>query len=135
MYLLDTNAISETAKPKPNAGLTAWLDSVPPTTLFISALTIGEISHGIEKLPAGERRRQLTRWAEQLVRDTMRGRIIPLDTSSAQEWGRLYASARQAIPVLDGLIAATAIVRDFKVVTRNERHFIAAGAGVFNPWT
>ncbi len=120
-YLLDINIISETVKPKPNLQLIEWLKQVPSESLYLSALSIGEIRKGIELLTASKKKEALTLWLEKDLTLMFDGRIAKVDTRVAEIWGQL--SARHHTPVIDGLIAATAMANNFKLVTLNIRDF------------
>lgn len=104
--------------------------------LFVSALSVGEISQGVELLPNGRRRRTLTAWLGEL-RTVFSGRILPVDADIAIRWGRLSAKAKakgRLLSVVDGLIAATAERTGYQIVTRNEKDFEVTGIAVLNPW-
>jgi predicted nucleic acid-binding protein len=132
MYLLDTCVISEARRRAPHA--VAWLRSTRPETLFLSALTVGEIMKGVTmKLrtdpPAAA---ALLRWLDDL-RLIYADRILPVDEAVATRWGRLMAERPR--PMVDTLIAATALVHNKIVVTRNVADFADAGVTVLDPWT
>lgn len=133
MYLLDTNVISEFVRPKPNARCIEWCRSKPPSSFFLSAITIGEIQRGIEKQrkPRPRRAQKLEAWLDDLLH-TYRERILPLDTASAREWGRFVQALGHSGADLQ--IAAIASVRGLTVVTRNTRHFIRTGVSVLDPF-
>lgn len=134
-YLLDTNVISEVRKGTScNASVAAWFASVDADELFISALVLGEIRKGIEKLRAreAERAESLDRWLTALETD-YRDRIVGVDAAVADAWGRM--SARRPTPVIDSLLAATAAVHGLILVTRNEDDVAELGARVLNPFT
>ena len=137
-WLLDTCAISEYAKRAPNRNVIAWLDAQDELSLFISVITLGEIEKGILKLRATDahRSQKLTAWLG-LVEQRFSGRILPLDSASLHVWAQLSANAELAgkpLPVMDGLIMATAQCHGLTVVTRNVQDF-AHYPQVLNPWT
>ena len=137
-WLLDTCAISEYAKRAPNRNVIAWLDAQDELSLFISVITLGEIEKGILKLRATDahRSQRLTAWLG-LVEQRFAGRILPLDSASLHIWAQLSANAELAgkpLPVMDGLIMATAQCHGLTVVTRNVQDF-AHYPQVLNPWT
>jgi predicted nucleic acid-binding protein len=131
MYLLDTCVISEARRRTPQA--VTWLRSTRSETLFLSAITIGEIMKGITmKLrtdpPAAA---VLLRWLDEL-RVIYASRILPIDHEVATSWGRLMAERSR--PAMDTLIAATARVNNKIIVTRNVADFTDAGVTVLDPW-
>lgn len=137
-WLLDTCAISEYAKRAPNRNVIAWLDAQDEASMFISVITLGEIEKGILKLRATDahRSQKLTAWLG-LVEQRFAGRILPLDSASLHVWAQLSANAELAgkpLPVMDGLIMATAQCHGLTVVTRNVQDF-AHYPQVLNPWT
>ena len=137
-YLLDTCVISEPTKKRPSRKALTWLDVQDEMSLFLSVLTLGELHKGISKLPRSRRKSQLHQWVEQDLPRRFTGRILPVDQEIAARWGRMTGEAEQAghpIPVLDGLLAATALVAGMTLVTRNTPHMVHTGAMVFDPWT
>ena len=134
-YLLDTNVLSEIRKPNGNAVVKAFVNALREEDIFISALSIGEIAFGIEKLPAGPKKTELLIWLTQKLPERFGNRIIPVDVDIMAEWGRLQARARQTLPVVDSMIAASALARRLTVVTRNTKDFEKIeGLDLFNPW-
>jgi predicted nucleic acid-binding protein len=137
-FLLDTNCISEDIKPKPNPGVVAWLKETDFSLLYLSVLTLGEVRKGIEGLPSGRRKLHLQIWLDTGLRSQFGDRLLPIDGAVAERWGLLESQAkygRRALPIIDGLLAATAIEHDLTVVTRNTKDFDAAHVSTFNPWT
>lgn len=135
-YLIDTCALSEFTKASPSPSVDAWFAQLPEGTDFASVLTLGELEKGISKLKSGKKRASLERWAAAL-RDRFRGRILAVDEAVALEWGRISARVEaegHPVPVIDGLIAATAIVHGLCVVTRNVADIERTGAPIINPW-
>ena len=136
-FVLDTCALSETARPAPDAGFMAWLDQQDAANLFVSVLTIGEIEKGIAALAAGRKRTTLANWLATL-RNVYAARVLPIDDAIAALWGRMAADAERrgrVLGVVDGLIAATAQHHGYSVVTRNSADFEAAGVSLLNPWS
>jgi toxin FitB len=132
-YLLDTNVISETRKSRPDAGVVAFLSAAGAEGLFLSVLTLGELRKGV----ALKRRTdpvvaiELGIWVEG-IETNFADRILPIDSAIALRWGEL--SAGRSLPVIDMLIAATALNRDLTLVTRNTRDFESSGALLLDPW-
>ena len=134
-FLVDTNVLSESAKPKPDAGVMAWLRE-NERDLYVSTITIGELRRGIERLPEGARKTKLRHWLQSLC-DCMQGRVLGFSTSSAHVWGQLKAkwdAAGLVIPTLDSQIAAVAQRHGLTVITRNTRDFVKTGVKVLNPF-
>ena len=131
MFLLDTNVLSAIRKRVPEA--TVWLSTVERGTTWVSVITLGEIARGVHM----KRRRdpvaaaRLERW-HKLVQDLYRDRLYDIDEEIVLEWGRI--DALRTRDVADGLIAATALVHNLTVVTRNVADFADTGVRVVNPW-
>ncbi|MGA8820484.1 MAG: type II toxin-antitoxin system VapC family toxin [Xanthobacteraceae bacterium] len=132
-FLLDTNVISEPRRKRPDTKVMSWLKHVESTALSISVLTLGEIAKGAAQCAEHDRTQAETiyRWLA-LVRSNYADRTIPVESAIAETWGRL--AAKRPMPVIDGLLAATALVRGLTLVTRNVRDFADVGISVFNPW-
>jgi toxin FitB len=132
-YLLDTNVVSEMRKRSPDSNVEAWYDSVPGSELFLSVLTIGEIRMGVERARRKDpvRAASLENWLTRL--ETAYGdHIVPVDTAIADTWARL--SVPDPLPVIDGLLAATAYDRGWVFVTRNAKDARRSGVRVLNPF-
>jgi predicted nucleic acid-binding protein len=132
-YLLDTNVISELRRKEPDPRLLDWYYSVPSGQLFVSVLTIGEIRLGIERLRRKDLARAdaLERWLRGL-RGNYQDRIIDIDIETAQEWGRM--NVPDPLPVIDGMLAATAKVRGWTLVTRNIADVASSEVALLNPF-
>jgi predicted nucleic acid-binding protein len=129
--------ISELVKLKPNQSVTNWVSSQSENHLYLSVITIGEIQKGISKLSESRKKKKLTIWLQNDLRERFSGRIVPIDEQIALNWGFIHASSEQngtIIPTIDGLIAATGITQNMTVVTRNVKDMEASGAVLFNPW-
>ncbi len=133
-FLIDTCALSELTKKNPSLHVSRWFDGTPSGALFISALTLGEIRNGIQRLPAGRRRSRISVWLENDLPAWFEDRVLPINGQVADEWGRLTARLKDPLPAIDGLLAATAIHHRLTVVTRNESDFAPAGIAILNPW-
>ena len=134
---LDTCALSAYAKKAPAPEVIAWLAEQDEASLFISVITLGEIEKGILKLRKTDPRRsqKLTAWLGK-VEQRFAGRILPLDAAALHVWAQIAAHAElagQPLPVMDGLLMATAQCHGLTMVTRNVQDF-APYPQVFNPW-
>jgi toxin FitB len=137
-FLLDTNIVSELLKPRPHSGVTVWVDSTDETLLYLSVLTLGEIRKGISSLPDTPRRAALEAWLDLDLVLRFSDRILPIDHVIADRWGRIAgspAARKSPLPVIDGLLAATALEHNLTLVTRDTRHAHTAGVAFFDPWT
>ncbi len=136
-FLLDTNVISELIKPKPDANVVRWIEETDESILFLSVLTLGEIRDGIERLSLGRRRGRLESWLAIDLRARFVNRILAIDEAIAERWGTLVATAAEQgtlVPVIDGLLAATASQHDLTLVTRNTADVFGTGIPTLNPW-
>lgn len=136
-FLLDTNIISELVKRKPEPKVATWIDSTDENLLYLSVLTLGEIRKGIVSLRDVSRRVVLEAWLDSDLTLRFAERILPINRAVADRWGRLAADASAAkspLPVIDGLLAATALDQNLTLVTRNTQDIAATGVPVFNPW-
>lgn len=137
-FLLDTVTLSEARRAKlANPSVMAWLDLHPEPLLFISALSLGEIERGCARVEDETQRRFLMDWAD-TVRERFAGRILPFDAEVAEHWGRMFGELERLgrrPPLIDSLIAATALVHGLTVVTRNVRDFEQCGTPTENPWS
>ena len=133
-YLLDTNVVSELRKrERANQGVVTWFREREPEELYLSVLVIGELRRGAARV----RRRDpafgvvLARWVAE-IGERFSDRILPVDHAIAECWGEV--SAHPTLPDVDSLLAATALVHDLTVVTRNVRHIAPSGARCFDPF-
>lgn len=133
IYLLDTNVISETTKKTPNPDVINWLNSIDSTKMSLSVLTLGEIRKGVEKLQDQNKKQIIIQWLEVDLLNMFSGRIIHIDEAVSDKCGFLLSQTN--IPAIDGLIAASALVHNHKLVTRNTKDFIGiVGLEIINPW-
>ncbi len=136
-FLLDTCALSEPTQKSPHPGVVEFMRELRQVDAFVSAVALAEIWKGIELLPHSKRRTGLVEWFEKDLRVRFEGRILPFDAIVVQPWGKMVAALitrGKSMPLVDSLIAATALVHDLTVVTRNEADFAQAGVKVLNPW-
>lgn len=136
-FLLDTNCVSELVRTKPHPRVVEWMESVEESLLYLSVLTLGEICKGLASLPHGKRRTRLEEWLEVELRARFADRLLPVDEEVALRWGLLAARANRqgkSLPVIDGLLAATALHHNLTLVTRNTGDFAIGQVPVLNPW-
>lgn len=132
-FLLDTSVVSEIRKASPHPGVAAWFGAVSAAELHLSVLVVGEIRQGIERLARRDPAQAAVfeRWFSRLVHDYC-DRIVPVDSDVAEAWGRL--NVRDPLPVVDGLLAATALVRGWTLVTRNVADVRRTGVRLLDPF-
>jgi predicted nucleic acid-binding protein len=136
-FLLDTNAVSEWTKPRPNPGLIGWMEATDEDRIFISVITLAELRYGVERLAMGARRRRLEAWLGHEVPLRFEGRILPVDANIAEAWGKTVSrsdAAGRPIGAMDAFLAATAELHHLTLVTRDVSGFPLLKA-VLNPWT
>jgi len=136
-FLLDTNVPSELIRPQPEPKVKTWIAAQSLDTLFISAVSFGELRKGITLRSPGKRRTELEVWLETDLSVLFFGRILPVTRSTAERWGVLEGQRQltgRPLDVPDGQIAATALEHDLTLVTCNARDFAGLGVAVFNPW-
>lgn len=135
--LLDTCVISELARPNCHPAIRQLLSDTPEEHLYLSVITIGELTKGVSLLAESHRKQALQLWLYGLLR-RFSAQILPITEDTAEIWGKLTARAQgegKTIPIADGLIAATALGHGLAVVTRNSRDFVATGVLVIDPWS
>jgi len=132
-YLLDTNVVSESRRSNADTGVSWFFRAVDERHLHISALTIGELCKGAEKLRRKDPERALDflTWINE-IELSFGDRVLPIEQSISRIWGEI--SADRGRPVVDTLIAATAIANDLVIVTRNVRDFRGINVEIMNPW-
>jgi predicted nucleic acid-binding protein len=136
-FLLDTNCVWELVRVDPDRRVMEWMDAADESLLYLSVLTLGEIRKGLASLAQGKRRTRLETWLELELRARFARRILPIDAPVADRWGVLAAQARlkgTTLPVIDGLLAATALHYNLTVVSRNAADFASTQTPVLNPW-
>ena len=132
MFLLDTNIVSESRKPKPHGGVMKWLAAQEASTLYISAMTIGELQRGIEltRVQDVTKARDIEVWLDQVMTS---GQVLAMDAAVCREWARLMHGHSDTLTE-DAFIAATAAVHRLTVATRNVRDFKSLGVKSVNPF-
>ena len=133
-YLIDTNLISEVRKgARCDVHVVRWYASIDDNSLYLSALVLGEIRKGVEKIRSRDaaQARALEKWLA-AVSKAFGERILAIDSAVADEWGRM--SATRPVPVIDGLLAATAKAHCMVLVTRNVRNVAGLDVRVLNPF-
>jgi len=137
-FLLDTNVLSETRRPKPAPRVIEWLDRLDEDRAFISVVTLAEIRRGVALMQRGRRRDALSIWLARDLVDRFARRILRVDEKTAFAWGDLMAEAKRrglGLASMDGLIAATAIASGLTLVTRNVQDFRGLAVELLDPWT
>jgi predicted nucleic acid-binding protein len=133
-FLLDTNILSELRKGvRADVNVRRWFERVDEDAIFLSVLVAGEIRRGIESIRKRDPRAAtaLERWLDNVMQAHSE-RVLPVDAATADEWGKL--DARGSLPVVDGLMAATARVHDLVLVTRNVKDVVRTGVEVLDPF-
>ena len=132
-FLVDANVLSEPTKPAPSSKVVDWL-SANERNLVVDSIILGELCIGVLALAPGRRRRQLEQWFDALMQTI---ECLPWDATISRRWARLVVDLKQkgkTMPLLDGMIAATALQHDLTIATRNTRDFRKAGLKVFDPF-
>jgi predicted nucleic acid-binding protein len=134
-YLVDTCIVSELANPRCDPGVKRFMASLDTDTLYISTVSLGELQYGVDKLPNSKKKKRLAEWLAKEVLPSYYEHIIEVDTAVALKWGTLRATHNRTLPLVDALLAATALARDLTLLTRNTRDFAGiAGLSLRNPW-
>ena len=136
-FLLDTSVISELVRKRPHPPVLEWVGAQDEASLYLSVITIGELEKGIARLPASPRKSGLQAWVRRDLVERFGGRVLPADIRVATRWGALTGEAEkrgEPLPVIDSLIAATALVHGFVIVTRNVKDFKRCGVACVNHW-
>ena len=132
MYLLDTNVVSELRRPRPHGAVIAWIRDSASESLHISAVTLGELQAGVEFAREQNQAKaiEIESWMERIGATF---KIVPMDTVIFRQWARIQHRCSYTI-AQDAMIAATAEIHGFAVVTRNVRDFEKLGARTLNPF-
>lgn len=136
-YLLDTNIVSQSAKSRPAEGVQRFLRATSLPDLFISVVSLGEVEHGIERLPEGMKRAELRSWLMFTLRPLYAGRILVVDERVMSSWAVMVARSGKRpgqLPIVDSFLAATALCHGLTVVTRNTADFQLFGVPLLNPF-
>lgn len=136
-YLLDTCVISEATRPRASAKVGHWIRATSPEHLFLSVANLAEIEQGITTLDDTGKAKKLKAWLRDEVLPEFDGRIIGVDPAVAVRWGRLLGEGRRNSkprPLMDALLAATALEHELVLVTRNVPDFSPFGLDILNPW-
>lgn len=136
-FLLDTCVVSELAKPTLDARVRAWAESEDEQKMYISSLTLGELQKGVSKLPESAKKAQLQAWVHDDLLERFSGRVLVPSAEVCIRWGIMQAETERQgrpLPIVDSLIAATALHYQLTVVTRNTRDMEASGVALYNPW-
>ena len=136
-FLLDTCVVSELVRKRPHLPVLEWIGEQDEKSLYLSVVTIGEIEKGIARLPASTRRRGLQSWVRRDLVARFGERLLAVDIRAATRWGGMSGESERRgvpLPVIDSLIAATALVHGLAVVTRNVEDFERCGVACVNPW-
>ena len=136
-YLLDTCVISELIRAEPSPKVMEWIDGQDEENLYLCVITLGEVEKGISKLAEGRKKMQLQAWLADELMERFNGRIFGITAEVARCWGTMLGESEKqgrSIPVIDALIAATAITNGLIVVTRNTADMSGSGATLLDPW-
>ena len=135
-YLLDTCVISEVIKKDPEKSVIRWLASVDEFSTYLSVFSLGEIQKGIARLDTSRKKQTLKTWLDEDLRIRFSNRLLGFDANMALKWGEVTGSLEKKglnIPLMDSLIAATALTHDLMVVTRNGKDMEPMGVKIINP--
>lgn len=137
MIVLDTNVVAEMMKASPAREVVDWLNAQNPTDLYLTTITLAEVSYGLQILPPGRRKLQLEQSFERVVAAAFSGRILAFEEKAARSYGEVMGARRamgRPLSTLDGQIAAITRVRGGAVATRNVKDFVECGLVVLNPF-
>ncbi|VAX27286.1 hypothetical protein MNBD_NITROSPIRAE01-1928 [hydrothermal vent metagenome] len=136
-YLLDTCVISELAKTSPNKKVISWTIRNNEADFYLSTLTFGELYKGISKLPPSKKKASLQQWVDEDLKERFKNRTIDINLRVVKVWGEIQGQSElkgRPMPAIDGLIAATGLVYNLVVVTRNISDMTQSEASLLNPW-
>lgn len=137
MIILDTNVLSELTRQSPDQNVMSWLDALDATDVGTTSVTAAELFYGVARLPAGDRKAQLTGAVTGLIEDDLQGRVAPFDLAAARHYAIVVSDREKAgrpIAIADAQIAA--ICRNLRatLATRNTKDFSGTGVDLVNPW-
>lgn len=138
MIIVDTNVVAEVMRASPAPAVVAWLNAQSSASLFLTAITVGEIRYGLRIMPRGQRRQTIERGFDQILATAFAGRILGFDEQAAEHYGEVMGRRKEIgrpLSVPDGQIAALARLHGFAVATRNVRDFLDCGIELLNPFT
>lgn len=136
-YLIDTNVVSETLRPRPEPRVVDWIGGRMANDLFLSSISLGELVRGARRVRDEAKRQRFERWIDGHLAAQFHGRILPFDRRAAVIWGEIMGDGDRAgrpKPMADAQIAAVALAQDLTLVTRNVEDFAGMGVSLLNPW-
>jgi predicted nucleic acid-binding protein len=136
-FLLDTDAVSEWVKPRPNPGVIRWMEAADEDRVFLSVISLAELRYSVERLAPGTRRSRLEAWLQDELPLRFESPILPVDDNVAAAWGRAVARSEalgHPMGAIDAFLAATAETHNLILVTRDVSHFPVL-KNVLNPWS
>jgi predicted nucleic acid-binding protein len=138
VIIVDTNVVAEVMRPSPAPAVVAWFNAQSSASLFLTAITVGEIRYGLRIMPKGQRRQTIERGFDQIIATAFAGRILAFDEHAAAHYGEVMGRRQEIgrpLSVPDGQIAALARLHSFAVATRTVRDFLDCGIELVNPFT
>jgi len=136
-YLLDTNIVSELISKRPNEKVLQYLQGIEEDHLYLSVVTIGEVKFGIDRLPESVKKEKLFTWLQNDLLERFENRIAEIDIDIMLKWGHINAllsKKGRPLPIMDALIASTALTGNYILITRNEKDFKDLGIQIVNPF-
>ena len=137
IIVVDTNVVAELMKVSPAQAVVSWMNDQESSTLFLTAITIGEIGYGLRVMPQGRRRLQLEQGFERILAEAFAGRILAFDEEAARHYADVMGRRQEIgrpLSSFDGQIASIARAKSCAVATRNVRDFVDCGVGIINPF-
>jgi predicted nucleic acid-binding protein len=137
VIVLDTNVFSELFRPRPNDAVVDWIDRTPSADVFLTAVTVGEVRYGIERMPGGRRQLALAEFVEQALAEDFDGKVLPFDVGTTAAYAFILGARNRAgrpMSKSDAQIAATCLATGSALATRNTREFEGVGLDLINPF-